>query len=80
MIIPSFIIIQIEHVMELDPHQYSKLYSHNASLYDDHTYTKMNLIHPLTFTRDRYVVGDRFHDGVKTSGHKNRDGGSIKLF
>ena len=68
MIIPSF--IQIEHVMELDPHQQSKPYSHNASLYHDHTYTKMNLIHPLTFTTDRYVVGDRFHDGVKTSGHK----------
>lgn len=26
-------------------------------------------MHPLTYTSDRYVVGDRFHDG-KTSGHK----------
>lgn len=30
----------------------------------------MNLVHPLTCITDRYIVGDRFHDGVKTSGHK----------
>ena len=29
----------------------------------------MNLMHPLTCTTYRYIVGDRFH-GVKTSGHK----------
>ena len=36
----------------------------------DHSYTN-NITHPLTLTRDRYIVGDRFHDGVKNhSGHK----------
>jgi len=28
------------------------------------------MVHPLTNTTDRYVVGDRFHDGRKVSGHK----------
>ena len=27
-------------------------------------------MHPLSHTTDRYIVGDRFHDGIKTSGHK----------
>ena len=36
----------------------------------DHSYTK-NIFHPLTATRERFVVGDRFHDGVKNhSGYK----------
>ena len=35
----------------------------------DHTYSKA-MTHPLTGTVDRYIVGDRFHDGDKTSGHK----------
>ena len=42
----------------------------NPSLQHDHTYTKMNLLHPLTNTYEKYIVGDRFHDGHKTSGHK----------
>ena len=28
------------------------------------------ILHPLTQTTDRYIVGDRFHDGPLTSGHK----------
>ena len=28
------------------------------------------MVHPLTQTVGRYVVGDRFHDGPKTSGYK----------
>ncbi len=32
-------------------------------------YCKNDLVHPLTHSSDRYVVGDRFHDGKK-SGHK----------
>ena len=35
----------------------------------DHTYCR-SMIHPFTNTVDRYIVGDRFHDGPKTSGHK----------
>ena len=35
----------------------------------DHTYSR-SMIHPLTNAVDRYIVGDRFHDGPKTSGHK----------
>ena len=35
----------------------------------DHTYSQSK-IHPLTNSVDRYIVGDRFHDGPKTSGHK----------
>lgn len=35
----------------------------------DHTYYRQ-ILHPLTQTTDRYIVGDRFHDGPHTSGHK----------
>ena len=35
----------------------------------DHTYSR-SMIHLLTNAADRYIVGDRFHDGPKTSGHK----------
>ena len=35
----------------------------------DHTYTK-NILHPLTQTRHKYVLGDRFHDSAGHSGHK----------
>ena len=35
----------------------------------DHTHTR-NMTHPLAGTVDRYIVGDRFHDSEKTSGHK----------
>jgi len=34
-----------------------------------HTYSTQ-VVHPLTETVDRYVVGDRFHDGYNKSGHK----------
>ena len=63
-------VLQVKHEIELDPQQHSKPYIYNASLSHDHTYTKLNLMHPLTCTTDWYIVGDRFHDGVKTSGHK----------
>lgn len=35
----------------------------------EHSYSR-HLVHPLTQTVNRYVVGDRFHDGPKKSGHK----------
>ena len=35
----------------------------------DHTYSH-SMVHPLTNEVNRYIVGDRFHDGHKTSGHK----------
>ena len=64
MIIPSF--IQIEHVTELDPQQSNR----TVTMHLRHD-TRMNFIHPLTFTTDRYAVGDRFHDGVKTGYKKD---------
>ena len=36
---------------------------------EEHSYAK-TMVHPLTETFDRYIVGDRFHDSPKTSGHK----------
>lgn len=35
----------------------------------DHTYTR-NVVHPLTQTTSRFVLGDRFHDSENHSGHK----------
>ena len=35
---------------------------------EEHNYSK-NLTHPITRTTDKYIVGDRFHDSIK-SGHK----------
>ena len=35
----------------------------------DHTYTR-NMTHPITLTRQRYILGDRFHDRADCSGHK----------
>ena len=34
----------------------------------EHSYSK-NLTHPITKTAEKYIVGDRFHDSIK-SGHK----------
>jgi len=36
---------------------------------EEHNYSQ-SMVHPLTQTVDRYIVGDCFHDGPKTSGHK----------
>lgn len=56
---------------ELSPQLLSKPYMYNPSVDHDHThYSRINLMHPLTLTTDRYIVGDRFHDSIKTSGHK----------
>ena len=66
----AFEFSQIKHVEELSPHLQCKPYVQNSSLNHDHTYTKLNLMHPLTLTTDCYIVGDRFHDRIKTSGHK----------
>ena len=35
---------------------------------EEHNYSRQ-MIHALTGTSDRYVIGDRFHDGI-ASGHK----------
>ena len=37
----------------------------------DHDYTS-SITHPLTQTRQRYIVGDRFHDGPGSSSHKKK--------
>ena len=37
----------------------------------DHDYTP-SITHPLTRTRHRYVVGDRFHDGPGSASHKKK--------
>ena len=57
--------------MELDPAMHSKKLHYN-SCDTDHTYPKINMVHPLSLSVARYIVGDRFHDGVKTSGHKKK--------
>ena len=60
--------MQVIHIPELEtPHSLPA--STNVAL-RDHDYCKRNMVHPLTNTTDRYVVGDRFHDGRKVSGHK----------
>lgn len=60
--------VQVTHIPELknvhsqpvpSPHQIIKEDNYSPSM-----------VHPLTQTVDRYIVGDRFHDGPKTSGHK----------
>lgn len=55
---------------ELDPTLHSKRICPNSSTENDHTYPKMNMIHPLSLSMDRYILGDRFHDSTKSSGHK----------
>ena len=37
----------------------------------DHDYTS-SITHPLTQTRQRYIVGDRFHDGPGSTSHKKK--------
>ena len=41
-----------------------------TQILSEHNYSKC-LIHPLTQWFDRYVVGDRFHDGPKMASHKS---------
>ena len=45
--------------------------SKNLDMLRDHDYTT-SLVHPLTSTSDRYVVGDRFHDGPQSAAHKKK--------
>ncbi len=60
----------MKHVKELDQEVSCKAFEFNGSICHDHMYyCKTDLVHPLTHSSDRYVVGDRFHDGKK-SGHK----------
>ncbi len=55
---------------ELDQEVSCKAFEFNGSICHDHMYyCKTDLVHPLMYSSDRYVVGDRFHDGKK-SGHK----------
>ena len=59
--------LQIIHVQELkSPHS---LPTPSDVALRDHTYCRQ-VLHPLTQMTDRYIVGDRFHDGPRTSGHK----------
>ena len=39
-----------------------------APIFEEHSYSN-NYIHPITGTYQKFVVGDRFHDSVR-SGHK----------
>lgn len=64
-IISSF--LQTIHVKHLkSPHS---LPTPSGVELQDHNYCHQ-VVHPLTQTTDRYIVGDRFHDGPRTSGHK----------
>ena len=47
----------------------SKLSLTSSIALQNHRYCKQGL-RSLTQTTDRYIVGDRFHDGPQTSGHK----------
>ena len=59
--------MQTVHIPELEnPHSLAT--PTNVAL-RDHDYCRQTM-HPLTQTSDQYLVGDRFHDGPKTSGHK----------
>lgn len=40
-----------------------------AQIYQEHNYYTHNYLHPITATTQKFIVGDRFHDSVK-SGHK----------
>ena len=42
-------------------------YTYNPSVDLDH---RINLMHPLSCSTDRYIVGDQFHASIKSSGHK----------
>ena len=60
--------MQVTHIPELkDVH--SKPVPASYQIMEEHSYSR-SMVHPLTQTVGRYVVGDRFHDGPKTSGHK----------
>jgi len=41
----------------------------SQQIMEEHSYAE-STVHPLTQTVDRYIVGDRFHDSPKSSGHK----------
>ena len=56
------------HIPELkDAH--SQPVPASVQIMEEHSYSR-SIIHPLTQTVNRYIVGDRVHDGPKTSGHK----------
>ena len=44
--------------------------SQSPSPLQDHNYSRLSLVHPLTKTTERFIVGDRFHDGPTRIGHK----------
>lgn len=60
-------ILQVVHLPELQYIHSLPATSLNVVL--KHNYAK-SLVHPLTLTMGRYVVGDRFHNGLKSSSHK----------
>ena len=61
-------IVQVTHIPELKK-VHSQPVPSSHQIIEEHNYSQ-SMVHPLTQTVDRYIVGDRFHDGPKTSGHK----------
>ena len=61
------LILQIVHLPELKNIHSKPVTTSNIT--SEHNYAK-NLVHPLTLTMGRYVVGDRFHDGPTSSSHR----------
>ena len=57
------------HAPELENPQCLCIPSGAIAALSDHDYCTSS-VHPLTQTRERYIVGDWFHDGPQTSGHK----------
>ena len=59
--------MQVTYIPELkDVH--SQPVSASYQIIEEHSYSR-SMVHPLTQTVDRYIVGDCFRDGPKTSGH-----------
>jgi len=60
--------MKVIHIPELkDVH--SRPVPVSQHIMEEHSYAQ-SMVNPLTQTVDRYIVGDRFHDSPKASGHK----------
>ena len=60
---------QVTHVPELRDTQCLPSSAELQVVLKEHAYSKQ-IVHPLTGTSNRYIAGDRFHDGPNRIGHK----------
>ena len=61
--------MQVTRILELENPHCIPTPTDSILALRDHDYCASS-VHPLTQTRDRFLVGDRFHDGPQVSGHK----------